>query len=117
MAESAQTVFFIFVYPLVAVVGEKFVCPERGVHEAVDEGGGEVLTGRVHLIATERRPTVFQVRFVDVFRRLGFHDVQLQDSFEAKCDWRIKDKIQTCFAQRKPQSNFVPSLQNLTECI
>ena len=69
---------FVLVEPLVAVLHEELVLSEGGIDEAVDEGRGQVLAGRVHLAAAKGRTRiVVQVRLVNVLGRLGLHDVEL----------------------------------------
>lgn len=46
----------VLVQPLVAVIGEQLVLAEGGIDEAVDEGGGQVHAGRIHLGATAAKP-------------------------------------------------------------
>ena len=49
-----HAVFFVLVNPFVAVFRQKFVRPEGGVDESVDEGGSQVLTSRIHLQKKKR---------------------------------------------------------------
>lgn len=68
----------ILVEPFVAVLHQKFVLAKGSVDESIDEGGGEILTGRIDLSTTKvRARIVIQMRLVDVLWRLRFHDVQL----------------------------------------
>ena len=50
------TVVLVLVQPLVAVIREQLVLAEGGVDKAVDKGGGQVHTGRVHLGAAATEP-------------------------------------------------------------
>ena len=72
------TVLLVLEQPVLAVLHEQLVLAEARVDESVDEGGGEVLAGAVHVGATpEHWADVVQVGLVHLVRALGLHNVQL----------------------------------------
>lgn len=75
--------FLIFVQPLISVLCEQLVCSKGSINKTIDEGGSEILAGRVNLARAKGGPVVLQVRLVNVLWGLGVHDVQLV--IEAVC--------------------------------
>ena len=75
-----HAVLLVLVEPLVALGEHELVGAEAHVDEAVDEGRGEVLPGRVDV--RRRGGPLLEVRLVDLLGRLGLDHVQVARELE-----------------------------------